>query len=701
MTKKQLYKGFLSISLILAICAGCGKAAKETDSSSIELIDPVNATANIEQAAYRDLYKYETFMGVVNPKITTYAFEDSMTFSHYEKFPGQEVTEGDVLAYGDETSVAESISNMEEKLEELLENHQKELADLTEQIEAKKETIADKKERAQIVIAETERLNHQVSILELELSGLNELYATKQALYELDYNYYNEQLTELTAQGKNVVIKAEAEGTVAALGGYSKGYKVGAGTAVISLLDESEKSIRVEYLTEEELDKASRYFVSVNGKNYDVEYVPYEHEEYESLILAGKTLYSTFIIDDPQNEIAFGSLAVLTVIHEEVKQCLSVSNDALHADGSRSYVYCVEDGSNSKVYVEEGYTDGVYTEILSGISEGDSVLLSDYVTYGEKTQVLHKQIFQTYFNGGGQINYPDYEVVTYDLEHGTPQFVQYEIDRYATVKKGDVVATITVEGDALLLEEKKLNLTRMYERKQDIVDRLYDEEANFTAKEIENLNEQIALKQESIDLLEAEILEMEEAYATTEILANADGIVIWRSEKRTGDSLYYNENLMYIASPDTCYLRVSNTNQVLNYGNEMQIEYRDKDGNKVAVPGKVITVTTDAMNGKMHSDQAYIKLPDEILARLEEMGKSPEISYFERTSYDVTGNPRKVSGVVLVPSKAVFVKAGQTYVYVMDDYGRVTAKSFIAGGHDVNNYWVIEGIEEGMTICLE
>ena len=351
--------------------------------------------------------------------------------------------------------------------------------------------------------------------------------------------------------------------------------------------------------------------------------------------------------------------------------------------------------------MEEGYTDGVYTEILSGISEGDSVLLSDYVTYGEKTQVLHKQIFQTYFNGGGQINYPDYEVVTYDLEHGTPQFVQYEIDRYATVKKGDVVATITVEGDALLLEEKKLNLTRMYERKQDIVDRLYDEDANFTAKEIENLNEQIALKQESIDLLEAEILEMEEAYATTEILANADGIVIWRSEKRTGDSLYYNENLMYIASPDTCYLRVSNTNQVLNYGNEMQIEYRDKDGNKVAVPGKVITVTTDAMNGKMHSDQAYIKLPDEILARLEEMGKSPEISYFERTSYDVTGNPRKVSGVVLVPSKAVFVKSGQTYVYVMDDYGRVTAKSFIAGGHDVNNYWVIEGIEEGMTICLE
>ena len=67
----------------------------------------------------------------------------------------------------------------------------------------------------------------------------------------------------------------------------------------------------------------------------------------------------------------------------------------------------------------------------------------------------------------------------------------------------------------------------------------------------------------------------------------------------------------------------------------------------------------------------------------------------------MTGNPRKVSGVVLVPSKAVFVKAGQTYVYVMDDYGRVTAKSFIAGGHDVNNYWVIEGIEEGMTICLE
>lgn len=58
------------------------------------------------------------------------------------------------------------------------------------------------------------------------------------------------------------------------------------------------------------------------------------------------------------------------------KTSLSVPAEAVTTDGSESYVYVNNNGNAEKKIVEIGSSDGTYTEILSGISDGDSVIVS-------------------------------------------------------------------------------------------------------------------------------------------------------------------------------------------------------------------------------------------------------------------------------------------------------------------------------------
>ena len=62
---------------------------------------------------------------------------------------------------------------------------------------------------------------------------------------------------------------------------------------------------------------------------------------------------------------------------------------------------------------------------------------------------------------------------------------------------------------------------------------------------------------------------------------------------------------------------------------------------------------------------------------------------------------REMDNVLLVPKAAVTEQNGHTYVNVVQEDGSVVARSFIAGGSDMEYYWVIDGLEEGMKLCYK
>jgi HlyD family secretion protein len=75
-----------------------------------------------------------------------------------------------------------------------------------------------------------------------------------------------------------------------------------------------------------------------------------------------------------------GMTGEITFISEETADVLYVSRRAIITDGDNTYVKVRdENGKIKKIQVTTGFTDGTYTEITSGLSEGDTVLIESKV----------------------------------------------------------------------------------------------------------------------------------------------------------------------------------------------------------------------------------------------------------------------------------------------------------------------------------
>lgn len=86
-----------------------------------------------------------------------------------------------------------------------------------------------------------------------------------------------------------------------------------------------------------------------------------------------------------------------SIVYERRTDVLAVSSAAVATtDGVSTVTVIAEDGTQSEVTVEVGETSGQYTEILSGIAEGDEILVASF-TPGEGNSGT------TGFPGGGQL----------------------------------------------------------------------------------------------------------------------------------------------------------------------------------------------------------------------------------------------------------------------------------------------------------
>ena len=61
-------------------------------------------------------------------------------------------------------------------------------------------------------------------------------------------------------------------------------------------------------------------------------------------------------------------------MNEISENVLSIPSDAIKKDDVGRYVSVKKDGTNKQVYIKTGITDGVYTEVLSGVEAGDEIL---------------------------------------------------------------------------------------------------------------------------------------------------------------------------------------------------------------------------------------------------------------------------------------------------------------------------------------
>ncbi len=714
---------------LMCFLSGCAGESKETVSENIELLEPVNTVAEFEKAAYRNLYDVDMYSASVFPFVEEYAFARDEKFAGYGALPGEEIKKKETLVYSDSESLEKQIESMEERLESMDEEYLDYVETLAEEWEETKpkldynKTIYDnclKNKPAPYVADETlsqeeqdaayaqwqylyglwesqtheweghyRKLAHSIDMQEKAL-------AQKTALYQLDRAYYEKQLERIKEQRVDGSIIADMNGEVVAISDLSYGSNVSKETPIIAIGNMDTKVLRCNYINSTVISAAKDLYAFIDGKQYEVEYQEISAEEYTELTAAGETVYSTFYLKDDADEVEIGDFAVIVVVGKRLENVLSVPKEAIHKDETGYYVYVLEGNESIYTYVETGMSDGVYTEIKSGLTEGQKVLMTTTRQYGNGRATVQKGSFNSTFEGSGFMYYPSSRMLQNPIEYGTVYFDELLVSQYQHVDEGDVIATIRVQANELEIERQETKLKRLQERLADYM----EQNAEDTS---EAVLENIASRQEAIEDVKELIAEMKEDAATTEIRADRTGVIIWATNHQKEDILYYNEDLLQIADEETCYVILENTNQLLNYGNEVSISYEDREGNTKTASGTVATISAAGITGAfkaINTQYSMILLPPDVIA---DMAFATPVygGWWNRNRYAVNAVIREMDNVLVVPKSAVTEIAGNTYVNVVDENGNVTTCSFIAGGFDSKNYWVIEGLSEGMNVCLK
>lgn len=714
----------LALTCLMAVC-GCGQEQEEMPIENVELLDPVGVAVSYETAARRNLYNANVYFALVCPYVEEYGLKNAGSFEAYDSLPGDAVVQGSTLLHNDTESIDEQIENLEESIADVEKSFQEFLTEngekleearndqkthmgilnaLEEQKPAEYITDSDDPEGEQIQNpAYNEWYNGQwgyrwcennlrsanQTVLELE-----EAIKERTELYELDHAYNLLLLDRLKEDRSGATLISGMDGNVGSIRFMTEGDWIGSNVPLMAVCDTSRAEIRCEYISRTAIQGAEDVYALVDGKRYEVEYEDMDSKEYQRLWSQNGVVYSTFHVVSGAEELEMGSYAVIVVKNQVRENAVTVPSDAIKQDGSIRYVYLVEGSENVYTAVTTGMTDGTYTEILSGVQEGDKVLTNQAVTAGEDTVTVQRGSVEASFSGMGYLYYPHRELITNPVEYGTCYYEGSEVYIYQQVKKGDLLARIRVVPDEAEIGRNEQRLLRQRERLEDL-----------KKEGIEGNEKTIEQMEESIRELEELIADMKADSAVTEIRAPRSGIItdvtnVYNGGPEEGGLLSRNGFLFQLADESMGYVYVEDPNGQLAYGNVAQITFTDRDGNRNEITGDVVSLNRMTLSGSLATDIALLRISPEDIGRIAGSREAYN-GYYTRSSFQVKVTIRRMDNVLLVPRTAVTERLGRTYVKVRLESGEIQYRSFIAGGSDANNYWVVEGLTEGMELCLK
>lgn len=731
MMRKRGISLFLSFMLCISLTA-CGNEVTETTSSNkIELLEPVNMVANVEKTEYRNLYNYEVYPAMVYPTVTEYSFSKNMVVDGTGAFWGDEVKKGDVLIYGNTEDLDERIEALEEQIANRDESMKEALVNLNENLEKPREeekwlkgvveayekvkpaekipasqlegatnvTGGDSVDPNTLVNnpayatweAEAKGWIGRYKILEHNINVQEENYRQQEELYRLERDYLTEKLQAMKAERNQSELKATGEGVVVAKK-MSEDYSVMSVQAeeeLVAVADLDQKVLKCDYINDMKVGAADDMYALIDGVRYEIEYHSISREDYAEITETGGKVYTTFTIKGDTDKLEVGDFAVICVFADKKENVLSVSKEAIHKDGSKNYVYLMKGQESIAQEIVIGMTDGSYTEVVSGLAEGDEVMVEKDQTLSGKTAEVAYGSFHGTFEGKGKISGAFYVPVLNPVKHGTTYFGEWLVEEFQHVEKGDVVATIRVAKDEITIKRLQQKLLRANERLADL--KAAGEEENKKA---------IVAREEEIQELQKQLAEVEADGKLTQIKAPISGMVQEMNNFDEEAILYTDTYFMAIVDESSMYISVEDENGLLNYGTEVDITYTTYMREDKTSKGEVVTLASAGLSTGLRTGRAMIKVPKENLGDLL-MAFDMSGNWRNPQPYTVKTNIREMNNVLVVPRSAVTEVNGHTYVKVMDEQGNVKVCSFVAGGYDSSNYWVIEGLSEGMIVCLK
>lgn len=352
---------YISLLLTLALFAGCSS----TSITAPELLEPVGVKVVSAQVERKTVYTMQTYWAEVVPQIVELRFESDGRFEEFYMRLGDYVEAGQVLATLQVEAYEEQIDILEQEINDT----------------SLLGTFSDRELSANIAIEKVrlEKLrsegasDYDCGLKELQIQQLQlHLQQTKQ-LRNIELNRKKDAINALREKVDASRIIAPFSGRVVYMRELSSGSSVNISTIVVCLADESKLSLHTDYIAQSDLDDADIVYAKVLDKQYDIECLPFDTEEYLAMVLTGKEMNSRFSVDAPDGELHSGQSAVIVALHDYRENVLSIPIDTLYRDRLGRHVYKLVDGNWVRCPVTVGVITETSVEILEGLEEGDVV----------------------------------------------------------------------------------------------------------------------------------------------------------------------------------------------------------------------------------------------------------------------------------------------------------------------------------------
>ena len=378
------------LSLIILPFSSCTKT-KETEVNKEDEFQRLK-TAKVIKG---DITRPITLVGRIKPKIKDSLYFEVNGVIKYLVSEGDKVKEGDILAEVNSTTLKEDISLKEEQLKSAKDEYEKILTDnhfFTVNIERNKSLAKKIYELAKRIYANSPRTKEDK--LNLEMASIS----YKDSLTEIDKS--REEYKYKITEAKDKLNKAQnsLNETISVLEEKTKIYAL-YNCQIISIDKEDSKKITAyenvitvadyeKYEIKIQIDETDITKVKLN-MDVDITLDAYKDRE-----LTGKISYISpvakvteagvyyeavvDIIDKADIKNIYNLTADIDIILEGKKDILLIPEVAIKEVAGKKIVEIRnKDKSITQIEITTGITDYTYTEVISGLNEGDEVVISE------------------------------------------------------------------------------------------------------------------------------------------------------------------------------------------------------------------------------------------------------------------------------------------------------------------------------------
>lgn len=721
-----------------ALCA-CGDSKKNPVP---ELLEPVTITESFRPVEYGDVGEIKIENGIIVPEEQCYFWTTPVYIKEIMVDIGQYVNEGDVLAYADIEQASYVLTNLQNELANINANYEQDEAIYELKHKELEYVLQGAKERG---------LVDGIAKAETDLEILEENNRYDKMLHDYRVGQKNKSISkqaEIVADGKLV---AKKSGYVSYIKDLSENSYATSSDNVVVVADYNNAYIEAPNIELSEqntnlLKDYNRYYTEISGVRYDLTEIKYAPEELVATENKSMYPYMRFNIEDTSKLPEIGSSVPIFYSKDVVENVLIIGNDSIYDDEQGKYVY-IKDGDKKNIrYVELGKKGENYSQVISGLSEGELV-------YYSSGALLPEQYEESVIQGTEYSISLETKSYTHKKSVVNSYFSECEgiiteltINPGFTVSKGDLLCTIRTNDGSARLAEMANNMTNLKQNNERTI-KQFDEQIDDLEKIMAAINEvppvemdatpsdatqadsdpylynelELQVKQlrcmkqkeninfaYQLNLMQSEYNKVScnnDGQGYINIYAKTDGIVSDISVSK-GKLIKVDQYLFNIFDPNSEKLALKLGDSSLRLNQSVKFVFDDDEN--VYYTGRVIGMTK--------SDKPYITTDGEEIYVTKSNSYQNYVYYYVEvddeayaninTAYTAKYSVKTINDAVVVDAPMVTEEKVEknTYYYLWRIVDGVLVKQYVDIIHEntpVNKYCIVSGLKIGDTLAVE